>query len=402
MPSITLSVGVLVLLSGREEKNLMLNATSLLAIPSAFLALLGAAHGYYPDRVPDNFAIKVFSGALSPFGQQKQSTPIGSFFESDQCLMEVSSGSSLMSIRKQETNSSYFRLELRLPSKATQGFSPIASFGTIGASDVFGISWDGKTARVLRDKWRQNPVLSETISLNPNLHHTLVITSNISNTASFVFIDGFLVLSDSKGLYDKQPVIGLNALEASTVSQVSSLGVRALPPTEPKMCGPTKDEIHLSLFDHCLITKRLTADGVTTLEKSSLDKSSITIELNPHEPVSNKSLPLITSGVSQRGDVVSMTRRGKTLYFKHDHWGEPAYLSQPLQLLSSNVLSLMVVAGSDETLIFVDGFLALRSTPFYQRSPSSWRVGVNDIEATTASANYPWPISIAKPNICKS
>ena len=402
MPSISLSVGVLVLLSGREEKNSMLNVTCILAIPSAFLALLGAAHGYYPDRVPANFAFKVFSGALSPFGQQKVGTPIGGLFESDQCLVEVSPGSSLMSIRKQETNFRYFRFELILPRKAIQGFSPIASFGTIGASDVFGISWDGKTARVLRDKWRQSPVLSENISLNSNLHHTLVITSNVLNSATFVFIDGFLVLSDSEGLLDKEPVIGINALQASTVSQVSGLGIRALPPTGPRMCGPTKDKSHLSLFDHCLISTRLTANGVTTLEKSSLDKSSITIELNPNQPSSNESLPLVTSGVSQRGDVVSMTRRGKALYFKHDHWGEPSYLSQPLQLLSSNVLSLTVVARSDETLIFVNGFLALRSTPFYQRLSTSWRVGINDIGATTASVKYQWPISIAKSNICKS
>ncbi len=403
MPSITASVGVLVLISRVEKKTMVMNTASLLAIPSAFLALLGASHGYYPDRVPNNFAVKFFSGTLSPFSAPKTGTPVSGLLEQDRCITDISIGSSSLSIGRQETSSIYHRLELTLPVQGTEGFSPIASFGSNGASDVFGVSWDGKTARVLRDKWRQNPLLSENILLNPSVPHTMVITSNVSNSTSFVFIDGFLVLSDPVGLPSMDPIIGVNTLQASTVSPISNIGVQPLPARVNGICASSNSEYpaDYSLFNHCLIRSKRDPKGITRLDKLDIGTSSLSIQFEAPIYETDSSLPLISSGIRGRGDIISIIRRGKSLFIQHDHWGFPPVLSQALQFPTSNVLSLTVVSMPTESLTFVEGSLVLRSARFYKPSPGTWRVGLNDIGATTAAVNFPLTVNAAKTSTCE-
>ncbi len=404
MPSITAAVGVLVLISGVEKKTVVINTASLLAIPSAFLALLGASHGYYPDLVPNNFAVKFFSWTLSPFGAPNTGTPVSGLLEQDRCIPDVSIGSSSLSIGRQETSSIYHRLELTLPVQGPEGFSPIASFGSKGASDVFGVSWDGKTARVLRDKWRQNPLLSENILLNPHVPHTMVITSNVSNSTSLVFIDGFLVLSDLVGLPSMDPIIGVNTLQASTVSQISNNWVQRSPTgvSGVHVLSNSGYQADFTLFNHSLIRSKRDPKGITKLDKLDIGTSSLSIQFEAPNYETDSSLPLISSGIRGRGDIISIIRRGESLFIQHDQWGFPPILSQTLQFPTSNVLSLTVVSMPTESLTFVEGSLVLRSTRFYEPSPGTWRVGLNDIGATTASVNFPLTVNATKTSVCES
>jgi hypothetical protein len=349
-----------------------------LATATCLAATMGVAHGYYPDRVPQNSLIKTIQGLTSALDKQEEVKRNNGGSVATGCSSTLAkNGKDLMILG--DNSSSLQQVYVLLGKTGWENTAPIISHGVPGSADILGLQWDGTFARVLFDNWGSTPMWSPYIALEPDTYHEFSMKSDILSRQVDIYIDGIDVFQETLTGGSLGPVsFGVNSLGASTVNpQVEAEWYSNFSNSDSE-CQPRS----LFVNEFCLNQTLAIADQM--LEPMMLTAQ---VDLSIIRPYGDSYVPIVSAGVPGSGDIVGLKIDKESIWIVHDHWGVAPSISRTKRLDSSDLetVNVEILASKNETRIYIDDVLVLRSEVGFTFPLQNIAFGKNAIESTLIS-----------------
>lgn len=390
IPDFLIFIGV-VMAASRCTSRFGLRQVAYLAMPFCIvLSLLGSSHGYYPDRVPQNSVYKILAGVTSPLAVVEGSeVGLDESFERGNCVFVSRRTSMSTTVSVDRSFSVIGRVGFKLVDEPWVGFGPLMSFGTPGNSDVVGLSWDGEYLKVMRDKWRVPPLLSTSLKVDRSIPHEIAVYRSKRNGSLRIFLDGVLVLSSDEPLiHQSLASVGVNSLQATTVSMDIPIAVMDLTNADQCSQSGVSEAQTFEFTGGCLSTWVETPMGLREIRRPLGDNDIALTLTGSANLVTDRRQPIVSSGQSGKGDVFSFEVASQSLSVFHDHWGQPLRASIPVLIEMGKGVRVAIVPSATSTLVLINGRQVLKTVALFDWDEPNWRLGVNDIGATTSAQRF--------------
>lgn len=405
VPDLLISLGVTIAVTDFEQGRSLKSFSASLIPLCICTSILGAMHGYYPDRVPRNAVISSIAGLLSPLeANPKMEIRGDSLTEHDGCVISTTSGSTSVQVSQIRDITSVARVKFVLQDRGWTDFRALLSFGSQGASDVFGMSWDGKELRLMRDRWRESPTFSARVRPETGVTHEIVVSSAELSGEVLLFFDGVLIYQSKRPLLSSQlSSWGNNSLSSTAVAGDVPISVSLAEDWSDCVSSTAQPMVAFDSSTGC-ISAWLNTKEEFERTVSSLATDDIVLQVQANAvPTDGRRYPIATWGMSRAGDVFSLSRNSDGLFVYHDHWGTPLLRSSIIQVTDSFV-ELAIVGDLSSTRVLANGREVLKTRPLYGQEDSSsfWRVGRNDIGASTSLLEFESIKEVEVPQQCTS